>query len=84
MFVCLKLQHFAFMDVAILVFFVDTCYKIFASDMSWETAEQQCKSLTDGKGQSTLAVIKSSNEHEFIVKCKYYIDKLATMPTRGL
>ena len=52
--------------------------------MSWETAEQQCKSLTDGKGQSTLAVIKSSNEHEFIVKCKYYIDKLATMPTRGL
>ena len=52
--------------------------------MSWETAEQQCKSLTDGKGQSTLAVIKSSNEHEFIVKCKYYIYKLATMPTRGL
>ena len=52
--------------------------------MTWETAEQQCKSLTDGKGQSTLAVIKSYNEHEFIVICKYYIYKLATMPTRGL
>ncbi len=48
--------------------------------MSWETAEQQCKSLTDNKGPSTLAVIKSYNEHEFIVKCKYYIYTLKTGP----